>query len=287
MNSFVLFKNTEIYFTDQGKGTALVLLHGFLENGTMWQEFIPKFSKKNRVITIDLLGHGHTGCIGYIHTMELMAESVNAVLKHLKIKRSIFVGHSMGGYVALAFAEMYPDTVKGLCLMNSTAKPDSTEKKRNRDRAIAAVKANHKSFIRISISNLFRPKNRRIFNKEIKQIKKEALKTPLQGIVAALEGMKVRRDRETLLHFSPYKKMMIISKKDPVLNYDLLKQQVKNTDVIIVEFPDGHMCHIENKKDFTYNLLHFIENIKCLVVFLSFFSSFIIPILLTYENNYF
>ena len=258
---FILFKNTKISYSDHGKGNALVLLHGFLENSSMWNDFIPQFSKKNRVIAIDLLGHGQTECIGYIHSMELMAEAVFMVLKHLKIRRSKFVGHSMGGYVALAFAELYPDAVKGLCLMNSTVKPDSKQKKKNRDRAIKAVKQNHKTFVRVSISNLFRPKNRRIFNKEIKQVKQEALKTPLQGIVAALEGMKIRQDREALLHFGPYKKMMIISKKDPVLNYTSLKEQVENTDTLVVELPDGHMSHIENKTDFTYSIMHFIEKL--------------------------
>lgn len=86
--------------------------------------------KKNRIICIDLLGHGHTGCLGYVHSMELMAETVEAVLKHLKITRSTFIGHSMGGYVALAFAEKNPDALRGLCLMNSTASPDTLEKKK-------------------------------------------------------------------------------------------------------------------------------------------------------------
>ena len=70
--------------------------------------------------------------------------------------------------------------------MNSTSKPDSIDKQKNRDRAIEAVKHNHKTFIRVSISNLFRPKNRRIFSEDIKTVTHEALKIPLQGIIAAL-----------------------------------------------------------------------------------------------------
>lgn len=260
MMAEILFKNTKVHYTDYGKGNAFILLHGFLENKSMWNNLVPVVSKKNRVITIDLLGHGETECLGYVHTMELMAEAVMHVLKHLKLKRATFIGHSMGGYVALALAEFYPDMVKGLVLINSTAKADSKERKLNRDRAIEAVKQNHKTFIRISIANLFRPKNRTIFANEIKKIKNEALKTPLQGIVAALEGMKIRKDREALLHFGPYKKMMIISKKDPILNYEALLEQVKNTDVYTVILPDGHMSHIENKESFSDNIMHFIEN---------------------------
>ena len=261
MSTFIIFKNTKIYFSEYGKGNAVVLIHGFLENSTMWSDLIPQLSNQNRVITIDLLGHGQTQCLGYVHAMELMAEAVHAVIKHLKIRRATFIGHSMGGYVALAYAEKHPDTVKGLCLMNSTSKADSLERKKNRNRAIKAVKQNHKTFIRMSISNLFRPKNRTLFADKIKEVKREALKTPLQSIIAALEGMKIRQDREDVLHFGPFKKMMIISKKDPVLNYDSLIEQTKNTDIITVQFPDGHMSHIENKELFSYNIMHFIENI--------------------------
>ncbi len=257
----VEYKGINIFYTDQGKGNAVVLLHGFLENISMWDAFIPVLSKKNRIICIDLLGHGKTECLGYVHSMELMAEAVEIVLKHLKIRRSIFIGHSMGGYVALAFAEKKPDVLKGLCLMNSTANADTPEKKQNRDRAILAVKQNHKTFIRMAIVNLFRPKNRTLFSEQIEQVIEAALKTPLQGIIAALEGMKIREDREVLLHFTPYKKMLIVSKKDPALDYDSLIAQTKNTEVELVEFPDGHMSHIENKDEFLLKILYFIENI--------------------------
>ena len=255
------YKGTNIFYTDSGKGNAVVLLHGFLENSTIWTPFIKDLSKKNRVICIDLLGHGKTECLGYIHSMELMAEVVQAVLKHLKIRRSTFMGHSMGGYVALAFAEKNPDALRGLCLINSTANADTPEKKLNRERAILAVKQNHKTFIRIAIGNLFRPKNRKVFKIEIKQLIKEAQKTPLQGIIAALEGMKIREDREALLHFTPFKKMMIAGKKDPVLNIENLQTQTKNTEVKFIEFADGHMSFIENKSELSYELVRFIENI--------------------------
>ena len=255
------YKHINIYYSDKGKGTAIVLLHGFLENSTMWKPFISKLAKKNRVVTIDLLGHGKTGCLGYIHKMEEMAEAIKAVLSHLRLRRVVVIGHSMGGYVGLAFAEKYPEMMKGLCLMNSTATADSKEKKVNRDRAIVAVKNNYKAFIKISISNLFRPKNRPIFKDEISIVKDEALKIPVQGIIAALEGMKIRKDRTEILKTKSFKKMMIIGKHDPVLDQDSLIKQTKNTDVEIVEFPDGHMSHIENKKDFSEKIMHFIENI--------------------------
>ena len=254
------YKGISIFYTDEGSGNPVVLLHGFLENLTMWDAFIPKLSKNNRIICIDLLGHGKTECLGYVHTMELMAEVVLAVLNHLKINKSTLIGHSMGGYVALAFAEKNPEKLNGLCLMNSTALPDTEEKKQNRDRAIVAVKQNYKTFIRIAVNNLFRPKNRTAFADKIKDVVKEALQTPLQGIIAALEGMKIRNDRTHILKLSGFKKMMIVSKKDPVLDYSSLIGQTKNNNIKVVEFPDGHMSHIENESAFLINIIHFIEN---------------------------
>ncbi|SFZ89717.1 Pimeloyl-ACP methyl ester carboxylesterase [Flaviramulus basaltis] len=254
------YKDINIFYTDNGKGNSIVFLHGFLENSNMWLPFIPSLAKNNRVVCIDLLGHGKTGCLGYIHTMELMADAIEAVLKKLEIEKTFIIGHSMGGYVALAFADKNPEMLKGLCLMNSTAEADSFERKKNRDRAILAVKDNHKRFIKMAISNLFRPKNRAVFSEEIKQLTKEALQTPLQGIVAALEGMKIRGNREALLKSNTYKCLMIISKKDPVLDYNSLIKQTRKAQVKVVEFADGHMSHVENENDLLQSIMHFIEN---------------------------
>ena len=139
----LLHKNTNVHFTSIGKGNAVVLLHGFLENSAMWNEIANILSKRNRVICIDLLGHGQTGNLGYIYSMEDQAQMVKAVLNHLKLRKYVVVGHSMGGYVALAFAKLFPSAIKGLSLMNSTALPDSEEKKISRDRGIKALKKNH------------------------------------------------------------------------------------------------------------------------------------------------
>ncbi|PKH66576.1 alpha/beta hydrolase [Flavobacterium sp. ALD4] len=257
----IQFKNTSISYSDTGKGTAIVLLHGFLENQSMWDNYIQTFSKKNRVITIDLLGHGETECYGYVHSMEDNADAVHSVLAELRIRKAILVGHSMGGYVALAFAELYPEYLKGLVLLNSTARADSEERKLNRDRAIKAVKHSFINFISLSIANLFSEGNRERLVNEIESVKNKALKTPLQGIVASLEGMKIRNDREALLHLTAFPKLLILGEKDPVLPHEETKQQVENTEVQLIVFPDGHMTHIENEEDLTAVLLKFFKNI--------------------------
>lgn len=255
------YKNIKIAYTNTGKGKAVVLLHGFLENSTMWDFYTNEFSQNYQVITIDLLGHGLTDNLSYMHTMEDMADAVHAVLYHLNISEAIFIGHSMGGYVSLAFAELYPETVKGIVLLNSTSKEDSPERKTNRMRAIKAVKQNPDIFIGMSIANLFSEENRERLAQEIDQVKKQALKTSVQGIISALEGMKARKDREFILHQAIFPILLILGQKDPVLNYEDNISQIEGTRTNLISLPDGHMSHIENKNVLGDILLDFFN--KC------------------------
>ena len=254
------YKNIKIGFSEIGKGKTIVLLHGFLENSTMWNDYVNNFAEYYRVITIDLLGHGETECMGYIHTMEDMAEAVKAVLTYLNIENALFVGHSMGGYVSLAIAEGFPKIVNGIVLLNSTAKEDSPERKINRVRAIKAVKQNYLTFVSMSIANLFSEDNRERLIDQIELVKQEAIKTPVQGIISALEGMKVRKDRTFILKEATFPILLILGKKDPVLNYEENSTLIENkSNLQLITLPDGHMSHIENKEVLGEILLNFFS----------------------------
>ncbi|MDA6072799.1 alpha/beta hydrolase [Flavobacterium sp. AC] len=255
----LLYKNTTISYTDSGKGTAIVFLHGFLENKKMWSDYVDFFSEQYHIITIDLLGHGKSDSLGYVHSMEDNAKVVHEVLAHLQVEKAIIIGHSMGGYVGLAFAELFPKNINKLVLLNSTSKADSHEKKINRNRAIKAVKQNYINFVNLAIGNLFSENNRARLTEEIEEAKIQALKTPLQGIVASLEGMKIRKDRVLLLQKNLFPVLLILGKKDPVLNYEESILQIENTNAKLVSFDDGHMSQIENKKELKTVLLDFFE----------------------------
>lgn len=259
-NMILDYKNIPIYYSDQGHGKVVVLLHGFLETSCMWTDLMVDFVDHYRIVTIDLLGHGRTGCLGYVHTMEMMADAVVFVLNHLKIETSVFIGHSMGGYVALAISDVYPEKVQGLCLLNSMPFEDGPERKINRDRAIKVVKQNHRNFIRMSIANLFSPDNRARLVGEIEVIMLEAMEMPVQGIVAALEGMKIRKDRGEVLQRLEAGKLVVLGRKDPVLEFDNLNLQLTKLEIARVDLPGGHMSHIEDKNELTYILRRFIEN---------------------------
>jgi pimeloyl-ACP methyl ester carboxylesterase len=184
---------------------------------------------------------------------------IKSVLDHLKLRKYILIGHSMGGYVSLAFAELFPNNINGFCLMNSTALSDTGEKKKNRDRAVKAVKHNLKTFVRMAIPNLFSEKNRTLFIDEIKIITQEALQISKQGIIASLEGMKIRKDRTFLLNSTKFPILMIISKMDPVLDYNSLLAQVQKSKAEFVELTDGHMSHIENKEELISAIKKFVK----------------------------
>src|ERR1035437_9933689 len=203
------FRKVKVRYSDKGKGRVIVLLHGFLESLEIWEELSNKLSKRFRVIAIDLPGHGRTPGIGYVHSMELMAECVKAVMDSLGLSRYVVVGHSMGGYAALAFAEMFPQNVSGLCIFHSTALPDSEAKKKDRDRVAEIVKKDRQQFISELIPKLFAGENISLLKKEVSRAKQIAMETPKEGIVAALKGMKERPSRELTLKNAAYPVLFI------------------------------------------------------------------------------
>jgi pimeloyl-ACP methyl ester carboxylesterase len=254
------YKNAAIFYTDSGKGPAVVLIHGFLENTTMWNVIIPELSKRNRVIAIDLLGHGKSDCIGYTHSMELFAETLEAVLKKVRIRKCVLVGHSLGGYVALAFAEKHPKRVKGLCLMNSTSNEDTADRKLLRTRANKMVHKNFSNLVRMSFTNLFSEESRIVFKDQMKNALSEAMQTPIQGYIAGQEGMKLRPNRNHVLAENSFKKLIIMGKKDAVLDYKTSLEEVEKTNSKHVVLPQGHMSHIENLEKLILILKDFLKS---------------------------
>ena len=253
------YKDIAVFYEDEGRGEPIILLHGFLENSAMWKSIKPLFLKTNRVICVDLLGHGQTQCLGYMHTMSDMADAVLEVLNHLKLKTYVLIGHSMGGYVALALAEKKPAAVLGLCLMNSTFHSDDDELKVLRKRANRMVQTNFDGMVRMSVANLFSSESKSTHKTEIDKVIEDALKTSPQGYVAGQEGMLLREDKFEFYKKLSARKLIIIGKKDPVVNGKRLISDIEGTDIQYQELLYGHMSHIENKKELSYILSHFIE----------------------------
>ncbi|WP_196895872.1 alpha/beta fold hydrolase [Aureivirga marina] len=261
---FYNYRNARIHYSISGnmKGKTIVFLHGFLENFFMWDQMIPYFEKKYKIVRIDLLGHGKSENIGYIHTMEQMADAVKQVLKSLKLRKYYLVGHSMGGYVSLAIAEKNPKNVHGIFLMNSTPFADSEEKKLQRERSINVLRMNPRIFIRISIANLFSKKDKFKLQKEIRICTDQALKTNLQGIIAAINGMKERNNRISVVENAEFPVLSLCGREDSIIPTEDLVKKLDKHHIPNRVVEGGHMSHFESLEETVSILKDFLKRKK-------------------------
>ena len=255
------YKKTDIYYNKKGTGSAVVLIHGFLENHKMWDGLVNKLKADHTVITVDLLGHGKSDGLCDVHTMEQQAKMVSDVMDKLDILKAVIIGHSMGGYITMAFSKLFPEKVSGLVLLNSHPFNDNEEKRHARERAIKTVKKNYVAYVKAAIPSFFAPDNRSKYKTVIDKLINEALEMKPENIIAALRGMMLRADRSELFcQQSRYPKMWIVGKKDPLMDADKvldLANRCKNVDYI--ELSEGHMSYVENSEDMPEIIQRFLK----------------------------
>lgn len=224
----------------------LVLLHGFMENLLMWEDMEPYFSDHFKLIKIDLPGHGRSESFSEIHSMELMAEKVNEVAEHLKLEQFHILGHSMGGYVSLAFAEKFQEKLKSITLFFSTALEDPNKKKDVRKRSINVIDENFESFVNLSVPNLFSENEKDILEGKINLAKEIALSTNKKGVKAAQLGMAERPTRISVLENFEGKTVIIAGKHDNAVKTEsLLKTLPEKTIIKTYVLDCGHNGHWE------------------------------------------
>ncbi len=243
------FKNSSIHYSITGKGKCIVLLHGFLLNTGIWSDLIPLLSKKNKVLAIDLPGHGKSDCISEIHSMELLADLVNFILEENNLTTTSLIGHSMGGYIGLAFTEKYRSKVNTLVLLNSTTEKDSIERKSNRERALKIVSTNKNIFIKTTIRSLFPEKKLKVYKDFIEVLTEDALKLSKQAIIASIQGMKLRTDRTQILKLFDGKKYIISGIEDPIIPFSNAIKIAINSDTELIKVDSGHMSATENNHE--------------------------------------
>jgi len=224
----------------------LVLLHGFMENTTIWDEMEVHLSKDFTLIKIDLPGHGKSKVYQEIHPVELMAEKVKEVIDALKLEKINLLGHSLGGYVSLAFAEKFPEILESMTLFFSTTVADDEEKKEIRRRSIAIIDENFETFIKTSIPNLFSNNEKDILEGKIELAKNIAKSTDKEGVKAAQLGMAERPDRTEILENLDAKILIIAGKYDnAVKTENLLKIIPEKTNIKTYVLDCGHNGHWE------------------------------------------
>ncbi|MEI6122205.1 MAG: alpha/beta hydrolase [Bacteroidota bacterium] len=261
MNQYINFRGKKIHYTADGKGEAIVLVHGFTESLAIWNEFSKRLSENYQVVCIDLPGHGLSDCVAEIHTMELMAECVVTILESLKINKSVIVGHSMGGYVSLAFAEKFSEMLKGLCLFHSSAYADNSEVKQNRYRTNEVIKEHHQNFLSSFIPSLFAPKNQEKYASEIAALVDSSKKMSADGVIACNCGMAKRSDRCHVLKNLKIPVLFIAGKLDSRIPFDKVLEQIAmpNDTVALLLGDIAHMGYIEAKEKTYYAVKTFVD----------------------------
>jgi pimeloyl-ACP methyl ester carboxylesterase len=257
------FRNATIHYTEEGKINqhAVIFLHGFTESLDIWDDFSAELSVDFKVICIDLPGHGKSDCIAESHTMELMADVVKAVLDKENIEECVMIGHSMGGYVTLAFAEKFPGMMKGLGLFHSSALPDTPEGKINRAKAIEAIEKNHAGFVMNFIPDLFAPANRKVLENEIKLLIEKANTMTTEAIIASQKGMMERQDRRYILEKADYPVLFIAGKQDTRVPYEKVLEQIAlpKDSLALMLHEIAHMGYLEARDKTIYAVKCFVE----------------------------
>lgn len=259
---FIMAGDTALHVCDSQTGDrCIVLLHGYLESMLVWDDFVPLLYKHVRVVTLDLPGHGISVVDGECHSMEFLADTAAAGIRALGIDRCTVVGHSMGGYVALALCERHPDLLDGLVLLSSTPNADTPEKQENRRREIEIVKSGRKELLaRVAPAAGFAEENRARLRDAIEDLTEQVYVTEDAGIVALLNGMIARKDRNELLRTTRVPVLFVLGRKDGYIPAETAERMVAEHPEAQVAWLEhsGHMGFLEEPETTAEALLRFV-----------------------------
>jgi len=261
---FFAYKGGRINYSDSGRGHVIVLLHGYLESAEVWNGFAEELASKFRVIIVDLPGSGLSDIYGNTHSMEFMAAVIKELIDHLGITKIFVAGHSLGGYVTLAFLELFCDRLSGYCLFHSSPFPDTPELIEKRKREIEIVKMGKKNLMYPdNVVRMFASSNLEKFAKELQRSKDIASRIPEGGIIAVLNGMMIRPSRLSLMEQGKVPCLWILGTMDNYIPCELIQTRVNlpsNAKTVILS-NSGHMGFIEEREnslkaiaDFVYRL---------------------------------
>jgi pimeloyl-ACP methyl ester carboxylesterase len=239
-----------IHFFEKGEGNPIVLIHGFCETSQMWGSFAETLSKEFRVICPDLPGFGNSPIDSDQISLEQVASKLETWLLEEEIQNPIVIGHSLGGYVALALLERMGDKIKAIGLFHSTSFADDLEKKEMRDRTVTFLqKHGVDKFVTTFVPQLF-PESRKIeLQAEINEAISQAKKSTLNGLIAFSRAMRDRKDRSELVRKFKGSKLFIAGTLDGAVKIEASRAQQEMFTTYHELAETGHMGMIERKEE--------------------------------------
>jgi pimeloyl-ACP methyl ester carboxylesterase len=254
-----------LFYEDAGYGFPIILLHGFGEDRSIWDEQVVELSKKYRVLVPDLPGTGKSIMHNELPiTIESMAGAVYTLLHHEVIDQCILFGHSMGGYISLCFAEKYPQYLKAWGLIHATAYADSAEKKQTRTKGIEVMENyGGQAFLKNTIPNLFSEESKKRIPAEISTLINKSASFQTTSLQAYYATMRDRPDRRDILEQTHAPVLFIAGTEDIAAPLtDLLAQShLPNKSYIHVLENVGHMSMLEAPHLLNQYLLQFLEEV--------------------------
>ncbi|WP_160722844.1 alpha/beta fold hydrolase [Bacillus sp. USDA818B3_A] len=253
-----VLNDSTIKYIDKGAGKPILLLHGFCGSSGYWSEIIPSLSENYRVIAPDLPGHGGSTTALQNYSISDIADVMKELLVKLNLDQVTMFGHSLGGYITLAFAEKYSESLSGFSLVHSTAFPDAEEAKKGRTANIEKVKNEGiQSLIDGLVPKLFSPDH--LDEAYVETAKEIGYQTPPDGAMATLAAMRDRPDRNKVLEAASLPVLLIAGEKDQIIptekTFSVSKANIKQ--VIIKD--SGHMSMYENPSDLIAAIKDFVK----------------------------
>lgn len=242
-----------------GTGPDVVLLHGFLESPAIWKDFIKATKGTFCCVNIHMPNHHASEQALYSKNLVQQAKILHQTLLHAKVINPVIIGHSLGGYLALAFIKKYPKFASGIGLVNSSCLADSVEQKSRRTRAITLVDKHPTAFIHMAIRNLFTKTYLEKHRIAIEQLVNDAKKLPIPAIQASLTAMRDRTDTSNTLKNFEGKKIFIYGKHDPLIPIETSKKAIYKSNCPSIALDAGHMSWLEDKESLHEVLLEFIN----------------------------
>jgi 3-oxoadipate enol-lactonase len=260
--TYAKVNDIQIAYDDVGSGPAIVLVHGYPFNRTMWDEQVALLRDKYRVVRLDLRGHGQSESSKGPATMNLMAQDMASLLDQLNISRAVLVGLSMGGYVTLAFYGLFPTRVEKLVLADTRAQADTEEGKKVRAEQAQKILAEGMGGIAdMMLPKLLAPETVSKRPEVVKRVRAMMLQTKPEGAASALGGMAVREDQTERLSEIKVPTLILVGREDaitPVADSEKMHAAIAGSRFLVIENA-GHVSNIEQPEQFNRVLSDFLR----------------------------